>query len=706
MLFNRWVSLVPFTLEGDSCLSGAPKQPPVMMVLRQREIRHIKQVPNTSFPTHTLPMAVPSSDYDYVTFQLFQPATALGTKAKGAMLPQNLTCPICSARYMRPTHLHKHIRSHTYERVHKCIQCGSQFSRCDVLKRHMKTCKGLLNQHSRTRRSCEACVLSRTKCDRQLEQPCSGCVAQRRECVFIGKQPRRHYEGEITDTSGGSHTLSASCTPPSPFSSLPATIITAESKTLHPPPMPLDRWAVNEVSQTVSPQIERGSNQRRWEKCFDGLYPIDDWLDLHEPLIDGLDFLRFDTSSNEVPSYDHSYYPSPLMGIFASASEDEYIRYFFSDFCKHFPLVHPATWSTDRKPSVLIRAMQACGALFVKTRQATTFIEETLSSRNLLMREFAAKPIIDQDLFILTAVLLQTVGLFHPDAEQRVITSVYHEMLVTMIRQASSVTRLRSWMVPDLNDTLSLEQSWREWAMHETMKRVLALSYFHDCCYPIYFSKSPSFKSAEFDINLPSDDDLWNASDPIEWLELTRRPSRFSTDTTRLSGVNLHQALAALAGESEPLLPHLGYVFSPTPPNPFSHFIQIHAILRDIYSLSTSNRDYLRLQSILHNWLRTWTHCCDIVGPGYNKSSLVYNALQFYWLAQISLYAIEKGGSGWLDETARTGCRFALLREWLGRIRVFLRHNHEIPARLWGELMFIGSAGGQVSVHAPGSGRL
>ncbi|KAK0203014.1 hypothetical protein DFS33DRAFT_1263282 [Desarmillaria ectypa] len=625
------------------------------------------------------------------------------------MLPQSLTCPICSARYTRPTHLHKHIRSrdcimHLYQ--HFFQQCETQFARLDVLKRHLKTCKGPTDHQSDT----QACVLSRTKCDRQLEQPCSRCVARGGECVFVGKQPHRQPEGETMDISKGSPALSSSCTPLSPPSSLPPANTASEGETHYSSPTPLDWRAVDEIPRTLSPQIKEDQNQHAWERSFDMLCPFYHWLDPHVPFNDGLDFSWLNSNNNKVSSYDYSRYSSPVMGTLPSTSEDqEYTRYFFSDFCKHLPLVHLATWSADRKPSILVRAMKACGALFVKTKQAATFIEETLSSRNLLVQEFvrpgtqyssgidactqAAKPIIDQDFLILAVVLLQTVGLFHQDAEQQVITSVYHQMLVMMIRQTGLVTRLRSWTVPDLNDTLSLEQSWREWAMHETMKRTLVLSYFHDCCYPIYFSRPASFKSTEFNVNLPSDDDLWNAPSAIEWLEMTKRPSCFSTGSTRLSGVNLHQALATLAGESE--LPHHGCIFTPppTPPNPFSHFILVHAILRDIYSFPTSNRDYVRLQSILHNWLQTWMHCCDVVGPVYNKSSLVHNTLQFYWLAQISLHAIEKGGSGWVEESARTRCRFALLREWLERIRFFLRHNHEIPARLWGEQMLLSSTG-------------
>lgn len=282
--------------------------------------------------------------------------------------------------------------------------------------------------------------------------------------MFISQPPRRHPEGETIDASKGSPSLSAPCTPPSPASSSTSTNITSEGETPHSPLTPLDSWVVDRVSQSGSPQIERGQGQLGSERPFDVLYPVDDCLDPHEPLSDGLDVSWLNPSRNGVPSYNFSQgHPSPLMDIFASTPEDQdysgslflmcrssyrtsVVRHFFSDFCKHFPLVHPATWSADHKPSILIRAMQACGALFVKTRQAATFIKETLSSRNLLVPEFvsprtqysssidaciqAGKPEIDRNFIILAVVLLQTVGLFHQDAEQQVTTSVYHHLLV------------------------------------------------------------------------------------------------------------------------------------------------------------------------------------------------------------------------------------------------------------------------------------
>lgn len=64
---------------------------------------------------------------------------------------------------------------------------------------------------------------------------------------------------------------------------------------------------------------------------------------------------------------------------------------FFSDFSVQVPLLHPSTWHIEGKPYFLTRAMQACGALFVKTRTASHFVSDTLAStRDVLVYEFVS----------------------------------------------------------------------------------------------------------------------------------------------------------------------------------------------------------------------------------------------------------------------------------------------------------------------------
>lgn len=57
------------------------------------------------------------------------------------------------------------------------------------------------------------------------------------------------------------------------------------------------------------------------------------------------------------------------------------------------PVVHAATWEEKGKPSVLMGAAKACGALFVKTKQAGCFVSAKLATaREDLVHEFVSTP--------------------------------------------------------------------------------------------------------------------------------------------------------------------------------------------------------------------------------------------------------------------------------------------------------------------------
>ena len=122
-------------------------------------------------------------------------------------------------------------------------------------------------------------------------------------------------------------------------------------------------------------------------------------------------------------------------------------------FLSQMPIMHLGTFTVDGRPDILISAMQACGALYVKTSAATKFIDATLASaRDQLVSEFVSVYLVlhvwrcsldtqakapsraeDQVQLILAVVLLQTIGLFHQRPEQRSHSSIYHGMLI-MVR--------------------------------------------------------------------------------------------------------------------------------------------------------------------------------------------------------------------------------------------------------------------------------
>jgi hypothetical protein len=100
---------------------------------------------------------------------------------------------------------------------------------------------------------------------------------------------------------------------------------------------------------------------------------------------------------------------------------------------------------------MFIRAMQACGALFVKTPVAQAFVEKTLDTCEELVHEFVrvhlqlvAESVLSSPLLQdkpspvhkyksyinITLLLLQTIGIFHQDPQRRASSVVYHRVVV------------------------------------------------------------------------------------------------------------------------------------------------------------------------------------------------------------------------------------------------------------------------------------
>ncbi|KAG7441791.1 uncharacterized protein BT62DRAFT_907268 [Guyanagaster necrorhizus] len=673
-------------------------------------------------------------------------------------------CPLCPAKFTRTTHLNRHFGSHTNEREHRCEICGAEFNRSDVLARHKRACgdpHGFLRSR---RKSCQACADSKVKCN--LDNPCSKCISRNRECVYVNdpavsrekknnakkRRIKRCIQTELLSDSSPEplsspttssrslqsphnseilptfdHTLSvaADATPSSSFTSLNCSSLSA----IFDPVIKKAVIIADGDGELHDDSMERQFSGDVLDDFFDkssfsttATLPKLPWFPANGGPGLNVDYFSFmPSSSGSVSISTFSDDETSFCEIFNPSSSDtassvcadllisaqslhtehqQYLYLFFSAFCTQIPLVHPGSWTTEDKPPILIRAMQACGALFLKTRQAVSFITETLSStRDAVIHDFIKVPcsLKEQDFLILAVVLLQTIGLFHQRSDFRVSSNVYHGMLVMMIRRSEAIARSRSWTVPDPNDPLLLEQSWQDWALHESVKRAILLSYLHDCCHSVFFSMRPSFQTAEFDMNLPCDEAIWKAQTAAEWIGLLQKPSPYGVGSARLYGVGMQQALANL-GE-------MRLTISLTPLNPFSHFILIHTILRNIcfsYSgcgsssgaaeSSTSPEpignegrqgNQFATQYALTNWFSMWMSCPD--GKDVDDVPLfVHDALPFYWLAQISLLAIREGETEGVVEN-----RFHVMKEWLDRIRSFMRKHKEIPSNLWDELVVI-----------------
>ncbi|KAF8629187.1 hypothetical protein AX17_005772 [Amanita inopinata Kibby_2008] len=378
-----------------------------------------------------------------------------------------------------------------------------------------------------------------------------------------------------------------------------------------------------------------------------------------------------------------------------------YMYLFFTTFLSQIPIVHLPTFNAGSAPPILLDAMYACGALFVKTRRAMHFILKTLASaREILVQEFAKNPTdsAEQIHLILAVVLLQTIGLFHQQSDQRASSSIYHSMLVVMIQRADLVAKNAAWDPISTQDE-SLDSIWRDWAWHEMTKRALWWSYMHDCCHCIYFALPASYRETDIQLSLPCDEALWQAKSATEWLTALQMTSSYGSYHTRLTGASFLKSFSYIS-ETRLLTEHI-------PLNPFAHFILVHAVLRQLFHACVQSRmpktedepqcnadqKVIELQYALHNWFQSWKDSPEMPEMIPNDEPLfINNVLPFYWLGQIALLAHQESLPPFEQNSPsnlQVEQRFRLVKHWLRHIRSFLKKGDEGATMFWDELMKI-----------------
>ncbi|KAL0578281.1 hypothetical protein V5O48_003692 [Marasmius crinis-equi] len=372
-----------------------------------------------------------------------------------------------------------------------------------------------------------------------------------------------------------------------------------------------------------------------------------------------------------------------------------------SDFLNQLPMIHSPTWTANDKPEGLIKAMQACGALYLRTPESEKFVSDVLKEgREEIIMDFARQTdAVNQMYSILALVLIQTVGLFHASAEQRHSSAMYHTLLTTMISRNATFLKMLQW-TPPLDLTSSLESVWRDWVRFETAKRIRCLLYLHDCCQSIYFA-TPQNSNLAVDLHLPCESALWNAQSAQEWYECLQMPSRYGSSAIRLKGVSFQQAWAGLVERRPPSVT----AYTST----FGHLILIHQALAKIYLHmhsawdncdqgisaklgpdSTVSQTVYAMQNVLQNWLLNWQYEMQQsygTDTPATETPFSEDGLPFYWLAQVSLLTLCEGKEQQEVRSMIPDARYRVVKGWLARIRECLRSNRTAHAQFTNELM-------------------
>ena len=240
--------------------------------------------------------------------------------------------------------------------------------------------------------------------------------------------------------------------------------------------------------------------------------------------------------------------------------------------------------------------------------------------------------------------------------------------------------------------------------------RAVWLCYLHDCCHAIYFNLSPTFRTEQFTLGLPSEDALWTAKNATEWATILQTPSPYGSVEVRVCGHYLKALYYYLAQHNPDNAPR------PFNVSPFAHLVMIHAIMRKLFEMYLRDRlpfsqpdttglrpkinphfvdrdRAFHVQILLHYWLQSWLNSPDtprnVPEP---QQRFCFNALPFYWLAQVGLVAYQEGLPPFDPEGAYItshDAKFYLIKKWERHIRKFLASGEQTPTKFWDEVMKI-----------------
>lgn len=298
-----------------------------------------------------------------------------------------------------------------------------------------------------------------------------------------------------------------------------------------------------------------------------------------------------------------------------------------------------------------------------------------------------------------------------------------------MLRMNGFVDKTRDWELEeiDFSNPASVRTRWREWVRYESAKRYVSSSawsktlctdamhraiwscFLHDCCHAIYFNLSPTFRTEQFTLGLPCEDALWVAKDATEWAQVLQTPSAYGDMDIRLRGHFL-KALYFYMVENNPTGESRKFSVPP-----FAHFVMIHAMMRKLFEMYLRDRlpyhqpsegpvvrpklnphfvdrdRVFHLQILLHCWLDSWMSSPESPRDvPESQQRFMFNALPFYWLAQVGLVAYQEGLPPFDPEGVYISsheAKFHLMKKWEKHIRSFLERGEEAPTMFWDEVM-------------------
>ncbi|KAH8886319.1 hypothetical protein GQ53DRAFT_844873 [Thozetella sp. PMI_491] len=400
----------------------------------------------------------------------------------------------CGRRFQRKEHLRRH------EAVHKnpafvCDICQRSFSRNDLLRRHVARHEAAANPATRRRQACDACRVSKTRCDGDGGASCTSCAQRAVECTYRGQR--------LADRDDDS--------------SLPASQPRNEDRTESLEEVPDDGPSnsaepLDEVADVTS--------------AIEG--PQDD-----EPSIGiaGASFLLesilkseniFKDSLGERPDHAEAWCAACSKAYWGQVHD-------------HWSLLHPPTFSLDSDPVVVTAPMLILGCWFDGPQESSELIVDTHTRLVDILFEELSKS--DADLGgdrpwrneVYEAVLFSTVFAFYSGKEQLIARAgLLLSLLIATLRQVGLFSSERA----DYQERTHFPGTFLPFVLSHLFFLLKIDTYLF-----LVNGQCPRLQPEELDVSLVSTFAIWNAF-PLDELykRLPQEPfSRIEKTMSQLS---------------------------------------------------------------------------------------------------------------------------------------------------------------------------
>ncbi|ABN64265.2 C2H2 zinc finger protein, partial [Scheffersomyces stipitis CBS 6054] len=398
----------------------------------------------------------------------------------------------CGKKFTRKDYLARHELNHTNEKPYKCEQCQFSFTRSDLLNKHFKSQSHRKRKQELFKSSEKTEGLDKPDQDfEDIESPSKKLRFSTRNEPSSQKQPLM----TVTSSPIEDHIFTESNDlPPGSFNNY--LWLFDDS---------LDVRDDNFVSKPLNHQIEPSLSSTSHIVEEESFREIDGQRRLAV-----LELLNIHEVSSLAPD---------RFSLF--------LDLYWSEFNPTFPIIHYATFNNNEADVYLLTAMICIGMAHSPLEaEYELSIVVTMQFRRLIFDAVGDDVVLR--LPLLQSLLLHNFACkYYGDKLLYEMSQLFHGTNINFLRFTGFFDDL---VEPNMSSSPSatyhqLETDWKKWIHYETCKRTAYFAFVCDSQHATLF-KHQVLSAFSLQIDLPSTDAVWNASNPITFSEMYRLQPR------------------------------------------------------------------------------------------------------------------------------------------------------------------------------------